>query len=64
MISPIELKNRIKEYRERAVELQCDAPNWQTEDTQDAMLDAADDNDFMADMLEKFQMTEERPTLN
>jgi hypothetical protein len=64
MISPIELKNRIKEYRERAAELQADAPNWQTEDTQDAMLDAADDYDFMADMLEKFQLTDERPVLN
>jgi spore coat polysaccharide biosynthesis protein SpsF (cytidylyltransferase family) len=63
MISPIELKNRINQYRERAVELQSEAPNWQFEDTQDAMLDAADDYEFMADMLEKFQ-NEERPLLN
>jgi hypothetical protein len=64
MISPIELKNRIMQYRERAVELQSDAPNWQTEDTQDAMLDAADDYEFMADMLEQFQKTDNRPVLN
>jgi PHD/YefM family antitoxin component YafN of YafNO toxin-antitoxin module len=64
MMTAIELKNRIKQYRERALELQSEAPNWQRDDTQDAVLDAADDYEFMADMLEGFQETEERPILN
>jgi hypothetical protein len=64
MMTAVELRNRIKQYRERAVELQFDAPNWQREDTQEAMLDAAGEYEFMADMLEKFQTTEERPVLN
>ena len=64
MITAVELRNRIKEYRERALELKSDAPNWQLDDTQDAMLDAADDYEFMANMLEEFQETEERPILN
>ena len=64
MMTAVELKNRIQQYRERAVELQSDAPNWQRDDTQDAMLDAADDYEFMADMLEEFQETEERPILH
>jgi hypothetical protein len=64
MITGIELRSRIRQYRERAAELHSDAPNWHGEDTQEAMLDAADDYEFMADMLEKFQTTEEPPLLN
>jgi len=62
-MTTLELKNRIKQYRERAAELQFEAPSWRKEETQDAMLDAADEYEFMADMLEQFQ-TEERPFLN
>ena len=64
MMTTLELKNRIRQYRERAAELQFDAPSRQKEETQDAMLDAADEYEFMADMLEQFQKTEERPLLN
>jgi hypothetical protein len=64
MITAIELRNRIKEYRERAVEQQSDAPNCRNEDTREAMLYFADGYEFMADAMENSQETEERQLLN
>jgi len=64
MITAIELSNRIKEYRARAVELQSDAPNYQSEDTREAMLYFAEGYEFMSNMMEKAQKTEEHPLLN
>jgi len=64
MITAIELSGRIKEYRARAVELQSDAPNYQSEDTREAMFYFAEGYEFMADMMEKSQETGGRPLLN
>jgi hypothetical protein len=64
MLSSIELRNRINEYRERAVELQSAAPHCQSEETRDAMLYFADGYEFMADTMENSQEAEERPLLN
>jgi hypothetical protein len=60
MLTAIELRNRIKKYRERAVELQSAAPNCQSEDTREAMLYFAEGYEFMADTMENSQETEER----
>jgi len=63
MITAIELNNRIKEYRARAVELSI-ALKYQSEDTREAMFYFAEGYEFMADMMEKYQQTEARSLPN